>query len=146
MAYIKLSCLFFVVFALSCSSNRFSKSDSWQNEYRAVANSILLQNKFGRFFKENIKDNTIKNFMDKENIEIICYNAPGESSKFSDSSTITFEFHYNPFFGKKRILLFKLDTNKRMEDLISLIPANRKIKKIDNEFVYIVNKSPGFGE
>ena len=146
MNCVRIYLLFFLVFLLSCKSSRFSKSLSWQKKYREVTNSILLQYQFGRFFEEDIKDESIKNFMTKENIEIICYNKSGESSKYYKDSTITFEFHYNPFFGKKRILLYKLDSNKKMDDLVSLIPGDRKIKKINNDFVYIINKSPGFGE
>lgn len=146
MAYIRFYFLFFLVFLLSCNSSRFNKSRSWQKKCKEVSNTIYYKNQFGRFFKEDIEDDKIKDFMTKENIQIICYNKPDESLKHYKDSTITFEFHYNPFFGEKRILLHKLDSNKNMDDIISLIPANRKIKRIDNDFMYIINKSPGFGE
>ena len=144
MTSLKLYCLFFVAVASSCNSSKVNKSKLWKNEYKEVANSILLQNKFDCFFKEELKDNVVKDFMRKENIEKICYNRPDEVSEHYTS--VTFEFYYNPFFGKKKILLYKLDTDKKMEDLVSLIPTNRKIKKIDNDFLYIVIKSPGFGQ
>ena len=143
---IKPCVLFFLVFALACNSSKFNKSSSWQKQYKETISFILSQNKFGCYFGEDVKDSHIKEFMSKENIQKICYNKSDESSKSFKDSTITFEFNYNPFFGKKRTLLYKLYTNKQMDDIISLIPTDRKIKKIDNDFLYIINDSPSFGE
>jgi type IV secretory pathway ATPase VirB11/archaellum biosynthesis ATPase len=91
-------------------------------------------------------DGNIREFMKSEKIEKICLNRKTNDISSYKDSTITFEFDYIPFFARKRILLFKLNSSLNIESIIDQIPVKEIVKKIDENYLYIEIKNPSFGQ
>ena len=145
MTYAK-AVIIFSLLTISCSSAKFSKSIGWREKYKKVSDYFLLKHQYGCNYETDSIEGNIREFMKSEEIEKICYNRKADNIRSYKDSTITFEFNYTPFFAKKRILLFKLNSSLNIESIINQIPVQQKVKKINENYLYIVIKNPSFGQ